>query len=90
MQGKGSRLGASKRTPLLPGGVAGEWPPTFGARWRWLGYLRAVRRAALLALWTVLAIPVQAVLLLLPGKAHVRSVAPASSAPPRASSSTSS
>ena len=72
MQGKRSRLGASKRTPLLPGGVAGEWRPTFGARWRWLGYLRAVRRAALLAFWTLLAIPVQAVLLLLPGKAHVR------------------
>lgn len=72
MQGKRTRLVASKRTPLLPGGVAGEWPPAFGARWRWLGYLRAVRRAALLALWTLLAIPVQTVLLLLPGKAHVR------------------
>ena len=52
--------------------MAGEWPPTFGARWRWLGYLRAMRRAVLLALWTLLAIPVQAVLLLLPGKAQVR------------------
>lgn len=72
MQDKGSRLGGGKRTPLLPGGVAGDWPPAFGAHWRWLGYLRAVRRGALLALWTLLAIPVQAVLMLLPGKAHVR------------------
>ncbi len=72
MQGKRSRLGASKRTPLLAGGVATDWPPPFGAQWRWLGYLLVVRRAVSLVLWTLLAIPVQSVLLLLPGQPYVR------------------
>lgn len=72
MQGKRNRLGASKRIPLLPAGMAGEWPPAFGERWRWLGYLRAIRRAVLLLLWTLIAVPIQALLLLLPGKTYVR------------------
>lgn len=72
MQAKRRRLGAGKRQPLLPGGVAGDWPPAFGRQWRWFGYLIVARRAALLALWTLLGIPIQSVLLVLPGKMHMR------------------
>ena len=72
MQAKRRRLGASKRQPLLPGGVAGDWPPAFGAQYRWLGYLIVVQRAIQLILWTLIAIPIQSGLLLLPGKGHVR------------------
>jgi 1-acyl-sn-glycerol-3-phosphate acyltransferase len=72
MAGKRSRLGAGKRTPLLPGGVAGAWPPEFGAQWRWPLRLRAIRRGVLLALWTLVAIPIQALMLVVPGRLYVR------------------
>lgn len=71
MHANGSRL-AGKRTRLLPGGVATDWPPPFGAQWRWLGYLLVVRRAVLLVVLTLLSIPIQSALLLLPGHLHVR------------------
>lgn len=47
------------------------WPPEFGAQWRWPLQLRAIRRGVLLALWTLVAIPVQALLLVLPGRLYV-------------------
>ena len=72
MAGKRFRLGAGKRTPLLPGGVAGAWPPEFGEQWHWPLQLRAVRRGVLLALWTLIAIPVQGLMLVLPGRLYVR------------------
>ena len=72
MGGKRFRSAAGKRTPLLPAGVVGAWPPEFGAQWRWPLQLRAVRRGVLLAFWTLLAIPIQALLLVLPGRAYVR------------------
>ena len=72
MQGKRTRLGASKRAPLLPGGVATDWPPPFGAQWVWLGYLLVARRAVQLILITLIAIPIQAVLLKLPGNWWMR------------------
>jgi len=72
MAGKRSRLGAGKRAPLLPGGVGGPWPPEFGAQWHWPLQVRAVRRGVLLAAWTLLAIPIQALMLVLPGRLYVR------------------
>jgi 1-acyl-sn-glycerol-3-phosphate acyltransferase len=66
-RGPPSRLGASKRTPLLADGVATDWPPPFGAQWVWLGYLLIARRAVALLLITLIGIPIQSALLLLPG-----------------------
>ena len=71
MHGKPNRP-AAKRMPLLPAGATAQWPPPFGDQRRWLGRVRAVRRALLLVLWTLVSIPVQSVLLLLPGHLNQR------------------
>jgi 1-acyl-sn-glycerol-3-phosphate acyltransferase len=72
MQAKPNRLGVGQRTRLLPESAAVQWPPPFRPRGELLRPLRAVRRAVLLVLWTVVAIPVQSVMLLLPGHAKER------------------
>lgn len=72
MQIKPSRLGAINRTPLIPAGAAAQWTLPLEPPRRWLGRARAVRRALLLVLWTLCSIPVQSLLLLLPGHLHQR------------------
>lgn len=50
-----------------PGGPA--WPWSNQAVWRFIGKLRAIRRALLILLWTLALIPAQTICLLLPGAA---------------------
>lgn len=72
MQAKRSRLGASKRVPLLPDGVATEWPPSSGLPRVWLGYLLVARRSAMLLLVTLVCIPIQVLLLRIPSDSWMR------------------
>jgi 1-acyl-sn-glycerol-3-phosphate acyltransferase len=65
------RVQPKRSLPLLHRGTDADWAQSFRPGGHWIGRVRAVRRSALLLLWSLLAAPVQMSLLCLPGPGRV-------------------
>src|SRR6185312_10606727 len=74
MQGSSSPVRNRSGGPLAPDAASGGWPrgTLFGAeRQGVLRPARAIRRLVMILLWTLLAVPVQSVCILLPGRPKI-------------------
>ena len=65
------RAGRNRLQQSTPQDWSGLWPDRMSTSRQILRSLRAVRRGVLAVLWTVIAAGIQAVLLMLPGRAKV-------------------
>jgi 1-acyl-sn-glycerol-3-phosphate acyltransferase len=66
-----NRIQPKRSIPLLRRGTDADWARPFRPGGQWIGQVRAVRRSILIVLWSLLAAPVQAFCLLLPGRSRV-------------------